>query len=115
MMAKPEISRGDPREIVIGLAMRPRFPYPEFPQKTLHPAVAFWHWRMNIVHDQELSELRLKLARLEIEHEDYDAAIEAMTLQGMDALRIQRFKKKKLSLKDEITRLRARVIPDIIA
>ena len=70
---------------------------------------------MNVVYDQELSELRVRLARLEIEHEDYDHAIEAMTLQGMDALRIQRFKKKKLALKDEITKLRARVIPDIIA
>ena len=70
---------------------------------------------MNIVYGQELSELRLALAKLEIEHEDYDAAIEAMTQLGMDALRIQRFKKKKLALKDEIAKLRARVIPDIIA
>lgn len=70
---------------------------------------------MNVLYDQELTELRVKLARLEIEHEDFDHAINAMTLQGTDALRIQRFKKKKLALKDEIAKLRARIIPDIIA
>ena len=65
--------------------------------------------------DQDQAELRVRLARLELEHEDYDHAIDAMTRQGVDALRIQRFKKKKLALKDEITKLHARVIPDIIA
>lgn len=65
--------------------------------------------------DQDQAELRVRLARLEIEHEDYDHAINAMTAQGVDALRIQRFKKKKLALKDEITRLHAHIIPDIIA
>jgi hypothetical protein len=65
--------------------------------------------------DQDQSELRVRLARLEIEHEDYDHAIDALIAQGADALRIQRFKKKKLVLKDEIVRLRTRIIPDIIA
>ena len=65
--------------------------------------------------DQEQAELRVRLARLELEHEDYDHAIDAMTSQGVDALRIQRFKKKKLALKDEITKLHARIIPNIIA
>ena len=65
--------------------------------------------------DQDQAELRVKLARLELEHEDYDHAIDAMSQQGVDALRIQRFKKKKLALKDEITKLHARIIPNIIA
>jgi hypothetical protein len=65
--------------------------------------------------DQEQVELRVRIARLEIEHEDLDHAIAAMTAQGLDALRIQRFKKKKLALKDELARLRNRLIPDIIA
>ena len=65
--------------------------------------------------DQDQAELKVKLARLELEHEDYDHAIEAMIAQGEDALRIQRFKKKKLVLKDEITKLHTRIIPDIIA
>jgi hypothetical protein len=70
---------------------------------------------MNIVHDQDMAELRVRLARLEIEHEDMDHAINAMVAQGCEQLRIQRFKKKKLGVKDEITKLRARIIPDIIA
>ncbi|GIL01928.1 MAG: hypothetical protein BroJett030_18270 [Alphaproteobacteria bacterium] len=65
--------------------------------------------------DQDQAELRVRLARLEIEHEDYDHAIDAMIAHGVDALRIQRFKKKKLALKDQIVRLRAQIIPDIIA
>ena len=65
--------------------------------------------------DQDKAELRVRLARLELEHEDYDHAIDAMTMQGVYALRIQRFKKKKLALKDQISRLRAQIIPDIIA
>jgi len=65
--------------------------------------------------DQDQAELRVKLARLELEHEDYDHAIDAMVNQGVDALRLQRFKKKKLALKDEITKLHARIIPNIIA
>ena len=66
-------------------------------------------------HDQEQAELRLKLARLELEHEDFDHAIAALETAGADALRIQRFKKKKLSLKDEIVKLHAQILPDIIA
>jgi len=70
---------------------------------------------MNIMQDQDMAELRVRLARLEIEHEDFDHAINAMVSIGTDQLRVQRFKKKKLALKDEITKLRARIIPDIIA
>jgi hypothetical protein len=65
--------------------------------------------------DQEQVGLRIRLAQLEIEHEDFDHAIQALTMQGADVLRIQRFKKKKLALKDEISRLRDRILPDIIA
>ncbi len=65
--------------------------------------------------DQEQAELRVRIARLEMDHEDLDHAIAAMTAQGLDALRIQRFKKKKLALKDELAQLRNRLIPDIIA
>lgn len=70
---------------------------------------------MNGNDNQDEVELRLKLARLEIEHQDYDHAIEALRNQGADPIRVQRFKKKKLSLKDEITKLHAQLLPDIIA
>ncbi|WP_337180870.1 DUF465 domain-containing protein [Shinella sp.] len=65
--------------------------------------------------DQEQAELRLAVARLRQEHEDYDAAINAMIQIGCEALRIQRMKKKKLILKDKISKLEDQIIPDIIA
>ncbi|MEZ5799649.1 MAG: DUF465 domain-containing protein [Nitratireductor sp.] len=65
--------------------------------------------------DQDQAELRVRLARLELEHEDFSHAIDAMIAQGKTPLRIQRFKKKKLQLKDEIAKLRDRTIPNIIA
>jgi len=65
--------------------------------------------------DQEQAELRLAVARLKQEHADFDAAIEAMIETGCDALRIQRMKKKKLAIKDKLTELEDKIIPDIIA
>lgn len=65
--------------------------------------------------DQEQAALRLKAARLRQEHEDFDAAIKAMTTVGCDALSIQRMKKKKLALKDKITKVEDQIVPDIIA
>lgn len=65
--------------------------------------------------DQDQAELRLSAARLRQEHEDYDAAINAMIATGCDALRVQRMKKKKLAIKDKITQIEDQVVPDIIA
>ena len=65
--------------------------------------------------DQEQADVRLMVARLRQEHEDYDAAINAMIATGCDALRIQRMKKKKLSIKDTLSKLEDQIIPDIIA
>ncbi len=65
--------------------------------------------------DQENADVRLSLARLRQEHEDYDAAINAMIQTNCDALRIQRMKKKKLVIKDKMTQIEDQIIPDIIA
>ncbi len=65
--------------------------------------------------DQEQADIRLALARLRQEHEDYDAAINAMIQVGSDALRIQRMKKKKLAIKDKITQMEDQILPDIMA
>jgi hypothetical protein len=65
--------------------------------------------------DQDQAEVRLAVARLRQEHEDYDAAINAMIQTGCEALRIQRMKKKKLVLKDKISKMEDQIIPDIIA
>ena len=65
--------------------------------------------------DQDQAELRLSAARLRQEHEDYDAAINAMIATGCDALRVQRMKKKKLALKDKLAQIEDQIVPDIIA
>ncbi|MEM1376111.1 MAG: YdcH family protein [Pseudomonadota bacterium] len=65
--------------------------------------------------DQDQAELRLRLAKLKQDHEDFDAAIEAMIAVGRPTLQIQRMKKKKLAIKDLMTRLEDQVLPDIIA
>ncbi|RMF08556.1 MAG: DUF465 domain-containing protein [Alphaproteobacteria bacterium] len=70
---------------------------------------------MDHVEDDEEG-LRAKLHELMIEHRDLDDSINALLQAGtFDQLQIQRLKRKKLLLKDEITRLKARLIPDIIA
>jgi hypothetical protein len=65
--------------------------------------------------DQEQADLRLEFARLKQDHADFDAAINAMIEMGCDPLQIQRMKKKKLAIKDRLSRLEDRIIPDIIA
>jgi len=60
--------------------------------------------------------LAVKLERLRAEHGDLDAAIDMMAkIPVADQLAMRRLKKRKLSLKDEISRLEDRLIPDIIA
>ena len=62
------------------------------------------------------AEMRKKLASLKVEHRDLDAAIDALRESGStDQLQIARLKKRKLVLKDEMARLRSRILPDIIA
>ncbi|MBL4892513.1 MAG: DUF465 domain-containing protein [Rhizobiaceae bacterium] len=72
---------------------------------------------MHITPDIEQSDAnsRVKLAKLILEHADIDYAINALQKVGCDPLRMQRFKKKKLTLKDEIEQLKSQVIPDITA
>ena len=60
--------------------------------------------------------LRVELEFFRQEHRDLDQAIVALsTTATADRLMIQRLKKKKLQLKDKITRLEDRLTPDIIA
>jgi hypothetical protein len=65
--------------------------------------------------EQDQAEIRLEFARLKQEHADFDAAINAMITVGCDALSIQRMKKKKLIIKDRLSALEDKIIPDIIA
>jgi hypothetical protein len=66
--------------------------------------------------EEQEREIRLELARLRQEHRDLDAAIAALELSGRgDRLTIQRLKKKKLAIKDQVSRLEDQLLPDIIA
>ena len=61
-------------------------------------------------------ELQAKLIGLMTEHRDLDHAITALVETGpASQIQIQRLKKRKLMLKDEISQLQNRLIPDIIA
>ncbi len=61
-------------------------------------------------------ELREELAQLRGEHRALDSEIVALEASPTaDQLLIKRLKKKKLILKDRITQIEDRLLPDIIA
>lgn len=60
--------------------------------------------------------LTSRLANLLSEHRDLDDVINRLCERPIsDQLQLQRLKKRKLALKDEISRLHAQLLPDIIA
>ncbi|GIK98777.1 MAG: hypothetical protein BroJett029_29860 [Alphaproteobacteria bacterium] len=64
----------------------------------------------------EQAELRQRLEELRSEHRDLDDVIRRLADGGpFDQLQLQRLKKRKLLLKDQITRLESKLLPDIIA
>lgn len=66
--------------------------------------------------EDEEAALRQRLEQLIIEHRDLDDAIAALTKDGVfNQLQIQRLKRKKLALKDQIAHIQSQLIPDIIA
>lgn len=66
--------------------------------------------------EAEEQTLRAMLARLLEEHRDLDAAITAMVESGVrDQIVLTRLKKRKLQLKDQITKIEDALLPDIIA
>lgn len=72
---------------------------------------------MNDLEDieQDQAALMAKLAQLRLDHDDLGHAIDALIEVGTDSLRLQRLKKKKLTLKDEIAKIQSMIIPDITA
>lgn len=64
--------------------------------------------------EQEI--LQEKLTELRQEHRDLDDAIDRMMrTQPIDFIQIQRLKKRKLTLKDMISKMESDLVPDIIA
>ena len=69
-----------------------------------------------IMTDEDERELENELARLQQEHRDLDAAIDALHQSpAPDLLRLQRLKKRKLQLRDRIAFIEDQITPDIIA
>ncbi len=67
-----------------------------------------------IMGDEEA--LRQKLTELELEHRDLDDVIARLTERApYDQLQLQRLKKRKLILKDQILKIETQLYPDIIA
>ena len=66
--------------------------------------------------EAELAEVVAEIEALRQEHRDLDTAIAALQDVGApDQLQLQRLKKRKLVLRDKISRLEDMVTPDIIA
>jgi len=64
----------------------------------------------------EQEALRQKLVGLELEHRDLDDVIARLTERApYDQLQLQRLKKRKLVLKDQMSRIEDQLLPDISA
>jgi hypothetical protein len=60
--------------------------------------------------------IRQKLTALRLEHRDLDDVIARLSEAApFDRLQLQRLKKRKLVLKDQISQLENQLVPDIIA
>lgn len=60
--------------------------------------------------------LREEVRKLKLHHHDLDCAIRALAERPVvDQLQLARLKKEKLALKDRISRLQSRLIPDLNA
>ena len=66
--------------------------------------------------DLDVEALKAKLAALRTEHRDLDDVIARLGERApFDQLQLQRLKKRKLMLKDQILKIESELLPDIIA
>ena len=64
----------------------------------------------------DMETLQNELAELRTEHRDLDDVIDRLTEDGgFNQVQVQRLKKRKLSIKDQISSLENQILPDIIA
>ena len=85
-----------------------------FPPK-FHNLIVLLQLTYTMTNEDE-RELENELARLQQEHRDLDAAIDALHQSpAPDLLRLQRLKKRKLQLRDRIAFIEDQITPDIIA
>jgi hypothetical protein len=66
--------------------------------------------------DLDIEALKAMLAALKTEDRDLDEVIARFAARApLDQLELQRLKKRKLLLKDQITKIESELLPDIIA
>ena len=69
-----------------------------------------------MIHTADVESLKLKIHQLHIEHRDLDDVISRLSHSpAQDQIQLQRLKKRKLYLKDQIAMLERQLEPDIPA
>lgn len=69
-----------------------------------------------MLDDAEMEAVKARIEELSMEHRDLDDAIRALQdSPSVDHLKLRRLKKRKLQLKDSLSRLRSQMIPDLDA
>ena len=100
----PQLARGPGRDDILGSRFR-----------NLSQSHRVFQLTYTMPNEDE-RELESELARLQQEHRDLDAAIDALHQSpAPDLLRLQRLKKRKLHLRDRIAFIEDQITPDIIA
>lgn len=65
---------------------------------------------------EDIKDVKKRLAELKTQHHDLDDEINHLVESTpFDQLEVQRLKKRKLALKDQIMKLQSDLLPDIIA
>ena len=71
---------------------------------------------MSVLNDSETVRIKVRISALETEHRDLDAIINHLEATEFgDKFALQRLKKRKLHIKDEIEQLTMQLVPDIPA
>ncbi|MFC6197917.1 YdcH family protein [Ponticaulis profundi] len=70
---------------------------------------------MHFSFDENERVLESRLSELENRHRELDSLVAQLHEEGADMLRLQRLKRDKLRLRDEISRIRNALYPNIIA
>ncbi len=64
----------------------------------------------------EEKSIQRRILELQTEHRDLDSVVDELASSpNVDQLMLRRLKKRKLQLKDQITRLKSKLIPDLDA
>ncbi|HEX5640556.1 MAG: DUF465 domain-containing protein [Burkholderiaceae bacterium] len=63
----------------------------------------------------EQEEIKRRIIELQIEHRDLDEAIDRLNDTAVDDLALRRMKKRKLQIRDSVSRLEMGLVPDIPA